>query len=153
MRAPFPNNGDNAIIKYLEKGVYMSFDTLKIAELKQIAEDFGVDIEGLKGKPSVIAALAEEGVTWSVYQKTTQDIEDNKDEVEILPKFDPKKEQAKDTILVRMTRHNYRYDIMGHTFTKEHPFVAMKEDDAQAIFDKEEGFRIATPKEVQEFYS
>jgi hypothetical protein len=42
---------------------------------------------------------------------------------------------------------------MGHTFTKEHPFVAMKEDDAQAIFDKEDGFRIATPKEVQEFYN
>jgi hypothetical protein len=131
----------------------MSFETLKIAELKQIAEDFGVEIEGLKGKPSIIAALADEGVTWSVYQKTNQDIEDNKEEIEVLPKFDPKKDQPKDTVLVRMTRHNYRYDIMGHTFTKDHPFVAMKEDDAQAIFDKEAGFRLATPKEVQEFYN
>jgi len=29
----------------------------------------------------------------------------------------------------------------------------MTEEDAQKIFDKEEGFRIATPKEVQEYYA
>jgi hypothetical protein len=52
-----------------------------------------------------------------------------------------------------MTRPNFRYDIMGQTFTKEHPFVAMSSDKAQAIFDKEEGFRPATPKEAQDFYS
>ena len=57
------------------------------------------------------------------------------------------------SVLVRMTRDNFRYDIMGHTFTKEHPFVAMTDNEAQSIFDKEEGFRLATPKEVQEFYS
>ena len=51
-----------------------------------------------------------------------------------------------------MTRANARYDILKHTFTKDHPFVAMSEDDAQKIFDKEEGFRLATPKEVQDFY-
>jgi len=56
-------------------------------------------------------------------------------------------------VLVRMTRANFRYDIMGQTFTKEHPFVAMSSDKAQAIFDKEEGFRPATPKEAQDFYS
>jgi hypothetical protein len=28
----------------------------------------------------------------------------------------------------------------------------MPADSAQAIFDKEEGFRLATPKEVQDFY-
>jgi hypothetical protein len=42
---------------------------------------------------------------------------------------------------------------MGHTFTKDHPFVAMNKDKAQEIFDKEEGFRLATPKEVQEYYN
>jgi hypothetical protein len=29
----------------------------------------------------------------------------------------------------------------------------MTEEDAQEIFDKEEGFRLATPKEVQEYYN
>lgn len=131
----------------------MSFDTLKVSELKQVAEDFGVEVEDLKGKKDIIAALAEEGVTWALYEKTIKDIDEVKEEVEDLPKFDPNKAQDKDTVLVRMTRANFRYDIMGHTFTKDHPFVAMKEEDAQAIFDKEEGFRLATPKEVQDFYN
>jgi hypothetical protein len=132
----------------------MSFETLKVSELKKIAEDFAVEVEGLKNKSDIIAALAEEGVTWSIYQKTLSDIEEaEEDSDEILPRFDHKKEQAKDTVLVRMTRANFRYDIMGFTFTKDHPFVAMTSDKAQAIFDKEEGFRLATPAEVQEYYN
>ena len=133
----------------------MSFDTLKISELKKIAEDFGVDIEELKNKNDIVAALAEEGVTWAVYQKTIKDIEDNAEDVsqDILPKFDPKKEISEDDVLVKMTRANFRYDILGYTFTREHPFVAMNKNKAQAIFDKEEGFRLANPTEVQEFYS
>jgi hypothetical protein len=130
----------------------MSFDTLKVAELKVIATDFAVDTEGLKNKKDIIAALAEEGVTWSVYQSTLEAIEKDTEEIEILPKFDPKA-QPEDTVLVRMTRANMRYDIHGHTFTKDHPFVAMSEEDAQKIFDSEEGFRLATPKEVQDFYN
>jgi len=131
----------------------MSFETLKVSELKKIAEDFGVEVEELKSKKDVIAALSEEGVTWAVYEKTIKDIDENKEEIEALPKFDHKKELDKDSVLVRMTRENFRYDILGYTFTKDHPFVAMKEEDAQSIFDKEEGFRLATPREVQEYYN
>ena len=131
----------------------MSFDTLKVSELKKIAEDFGVDTEGLKNKNDIIAAFTEEGVTWSVYQKTIKDIEEDTEEIEVLPRFDSKKKVDEDNVLVRMTRANFRYDIFGHTFTKEHPFVAMKEETAQLIFDREEGFRLATPKEVQEYYN
>lgn len=132
----------------------MSFETLKVSELKKIAEDFAVETNGLKNKADIIAALAEEGVTWSVYSKTIQKLEDEKEEApEILPKFDPKAKRAEGTVLVRMTRANFRYDILGYTFTKEHPFVAMPEDDAQHIFDSQEGFRLANPTEVQEFYN
>lgn len=132
----------------------MSFDTLKVKELKQIADDFAVDTDGLKNKADIIAALAEEGVTWSVYQNTIKNIEDSKDDApEVLPKFDPNQKIDKDAVLVRMTRNNYRYDILGYTFTKEHPFVAMPDEKAQQIFDKEEGFRLASPREVQEYYN
>ena len=133
----------------------MSFETLKVSELKQIAEDFAVETEGLKNKADIIAALAEEGVTWSVYNKTIEKMEEDSEDMatEVLPKFDPKADQPENTVLVRMTRDNFRYDIMGFTFTKEHPFVAMNKEDAQEIFDKEEGFRLATPKEVQEYYN
>ena len=130
----------------------MSFDTLKVGELKAIAEDFAVETEGLKNKQDVIAALSEEGVTYELYAKTLKDIEDAKEEIEVLPVFDPKAERTEDTVLVRMTRANFRYDILGHTFTQEHPFVAMHKDSAQEIFDIEEGFRLATPKEVQDYY-
>jgi hypothetical protein len=131
----------------------MSFETLKLSEIKKIAEDFGVDIQALKSKNDIIASLAEEGVTWSIYQKTIKDIDDNKEEIEVLPRSDAKKSQDKDSVLVRMERANHRYDAMGFTFTSTHPFVAMSEEEAQAIFDREEGFRLATPKEVQDFYN
>jgi hypothetical protein len=134
----------------------MSFETLKVAELREIAENFAVDTDGIKSKADIIAALAEDGVTWTVYQKTLEKIKEANEDVfsteEVLPRLDPKSVNAEDTVLVRMTRENFRYDILGFTFTKEHPFVAMQEEQAQEIFDKEEGFRLATPKEVQEYY-
>ena len=134
----------------------MSFETLKVAELRKIAEDFAVDTDGIKSKADIVAALAEEGVTWYVYQKTIKDLEEAAEEFadteEILPRFNPDA-QPENTVLVRMTRENYRYDVIGFTFTKEHPFIAMTEENAQEIFDKEEGFRLATPKEVQEYYN
>lgn len=130
----------------------MSFDKLKVNELKAIAEEFAVETEGLKNKQDIIAALAEEGVTYEVYAKTLKDVEEASEEIEVLPVFDPKAERTEDTELVRMTRANFRYDILGHTFTQAHPFVAMSKKQAQEIFDKEEGFRLATPTEVQEYY-
>jgi hypothetical protein len=130
----------------------MSFDKLKVNELKAIAEEFAVETEGLKNKQDIIAALAEEGVTYTVYAKTLKDVEEASEEIEVLPVFDPKADRAEDTELVRMTRANFRYDILGHTFTQAHPFVAMSKNQAQEIFDKEEGFRLATPTEVQEYY-
>ena len=132
----------------------MSFDTLKVKELKTLAADFAVDVDGLKNKADVIAALTEEGVTWSVYQGTLKNIENAKeDSDEILPRLDPNQKLDEDMVLVKMDRPNYRYDALGFTFTLEHPFVAMKPDVAQEIFDKEEGFRLATPREVQEYYN
>jgi len=131
----------------------MSFDTLKVAELKQIAEDFAVDIQGLGGKKDIIAALSEEGVTWAIYKKAKGIEEEEKEMNETLPKAAPKVVNKEDMVLVKMTRANFTYEIIGHRFTKEHPFVAMDKDTAQAIFDKEEGFVLATPAEVQEFYN
>jgi len=113
----------------------MSFETLKVAELREIAENFAVDTDGIKSKADIIAALAEDGVTWTVYQKTLEKIKDANEDVfsteEVLPRLDPKSVNAEDTVLVRMTRENFRYDILGFTFTKEHPFVAMQEEQAQ----------------------
>lgn len=132
----------------------MSFDTLKVKDLKSLAADFAVDANGLKNKAEIIAALSEEGVTWSVYQSTLKNIENAKeDSEEVLPRLDPNQKLDEDMVLVKMDRANYRYDALGFTFTQAHPFVAMKPDAAQEIFDKEDGFRLATPREVQEYYN
>ena len=133
----------------------MSFETLKISELKTIAEDFGVEIDGIKSKKDIITALEEDGVTWSVYQKQNADqdnFEDSEEEPSVA-REELKSGNYGNKILVKMTRNNYRYDILGYTFTKEHPFVAMPDEKAQQIFDKEEGFRLASPREVQEYYN
>ena len=60
----------------------MSFETLKISELKTIAEDFGVEIDGIKSKKDIITALEEDGVTWSVYQKQNADQDNFEDSEE-----------------------------------------------------------------------
>ena len=52
-----------------------------------------------------------------------------------------------------MERNNHSYQTMGYTFSTEHPFVAMATSDAQKIFDMETGFRVATPREAQEYYA
>lgn len=131
----------------------MSFETLKVSELKKIAEDFAVDTDGLKNKADIIAALSEEGVTWSIYQQTIKRLEEEEEMSTTTPTKPQTKVNEEDMVLVKMDRANFSYSIMGYRFTKDHPFVAMDKKIAQEIFDKEEGFRLATPKEVQDFYS
>jgi len=131
----------------------MSFTELKIADLRKVADTFGVDASGEKSKASIIALLEEEGITYQMYDKFNAS---EKQEVAI-PEVEKQKREPKlkkeDAILVKMERDNHSYNTMGYTFTQEHPFVAMSESNAQRIFDIEQGFRIATPREAQEYYS
>lgn len=58
-----------------------------------------------------------------------------------------------DVILIKMTRKNYRFDVLGITFTKEHPYAAVDKSKAQRILREYKGFVIALPDEVEEYYS
>jgi hypothetical protein len=132
----------------------MSFLDLKIAELKKVADSFGVDTTGLKSKQEISTVLEEEGITYQMYNKFAGA---EKEEIEV-PAFEKQKRESKkmkkeDAVLVKMERGNYSYQIMGYSFTMQHPFVAMSESDAQRIFDSQQGFRLATPREAQEYYS
>lgn len=134
----------------------MSFDQLKLDELRQIAESFGVDLEGAKTKIEIVAALTEEGVTFDMFKNFQEaEREDVEDELEEEPVPTPKKQKRSNepTILVKMERKNFTYETYGYTFTFDHPFVAIPEKIAQDIFDTQDGFRPATPREVQEYYS
>ena len=129
----------------------MSFDTLKINELKQIADSFGVDFPDKVTKSKAITLLEEEGITYDMYAKFN---ESEKDKLEEKTKPSKKINLNKaNTILVRMDKANPSYTVHGYTFTQQHPFVAMSEESAQSIFDSEAGFRPATPREAQEFYN
>ena len=129
----------------------MSFSTMKVSDLKEVAEYFAVDLEGVKGKPALLAALEEEGITYEMY---AQFADAEKAEPELEPRKEKKVVPANaNLVLVRMDRENPSYDINGHTFTREHPYVAMTEEDAEFIFETQEGFRMATPREIQEYYN
>jgi hypothetical protein len=128
----------------------MSFSDLKITELKKVAEAFGVSSDGVKTKQEIIALLEEEGITAQMYEKFTGA---EKQPIEVEKRKEKKTVKAENSVLVKMERSNHSYQTMGYDFSAQHPFVAMPESDAQHIFDREEGFRLATPREAQEFYN
>ena len=132
----------------------MSFTELKVTDLRKIADSFGVDTSGVKTKQEIIALLEEEGVNYQTYQAFTQS---EKQDIEV-PEAEKKKREQKtvnkgNQVLVKMDRMNFSYQVGKHTFTQDHPFLAMSEQEAQEIFDKQSGFRLATPREAQEFYA
>lgn len=129
----------------------MSFDTLKLNELKQVADSFGIELPQKATKQGLILSLQDEGITWDMYAKFNG-AEKEEIKVDGQPKKKVKLDKA-NTILVRMDRSNPSYSTHGFVFTQQHPFVAMTEDEAQVIFDTEIGFRPATPREAQEFYN
>ncbi|NDB84178.1 MAG: hypothetical protein EB127_15900 [Alphaproteobacteria bacterium] len=133
----------------------MSFSNLKLAELKTVAESFGVDVPAKVSKNDLVLLLEEEGISYQMYDKFANvEKEEIKAEVGQPARLDLTKESS---ILVKMDRENFSYQIGtpqgAITFTKEHPFVALPESVADEIFVNHAGFRPATPREVQEFYS
>lgn len=139
----------------------MSFQTLKKAILVQVAEDFAVDLPEDATKEDIIDRLNEDGVTWSMYKEAYPSEEDQDDAG---PKGDPEKDdeqEPKDVdfkksvnkVLLKMTRANGTFEVRGHRFTSAHPFLPVSEDDANYILENVDGFKIASPREADEYYS
>lgn len=130
----------------------MSFSNMKVSELREVAEYFAADLDGntKASKPVILAALEEEGITYEMYEKF---LNADKAEVEIEVKKPKKPVNTDNLILVKMERENARYEVNGYLFTRDHPYVAMSEDDAEFIFATQEGFKMATPREIQEYYN
>lgn len=125
---------------------------MKVAELREVAEAFGIEDPKSKTKAVLLVELAEEGVTDEVYQQFT-----DAESVEVIAPAEtppPATRRGEEDVLVYMNRANPTFEIRGHRFTKEHPYVAMSQSDAQGVFDYDpRGFRLATPNEVKEYYS
>ncbi|ASN73129.1 hypothetical protein SEA_WARPY_55 [Streptomyces phage Warpy] len=135
-------------------GGCMSFDKMKVGELRQIADDFAVDIDPKDNKEVVISKLVENGVDWSYYQKQIGEAEEAPAPVvATTPKFDePANAEDEQKVLLRMTRANGTFEVRGVKFTRDNPYAIVRERDADFILEKYEGFRIASPREVKEFY-
>jgi len=130
----------------------MSFNNLKLADLKLVAENFSVDLPEKISKNDLVLLLEEEGVSYEMYESFNNAA---KDEVTLNEEEQQRAEALRNepTFLVKMDRSNFSYQVGPYTFTLDHPFIAMPESHAQRVFDTEQGFRPATPREVQDFYS
>jgi hypothetical protein len=142
----------------------MSFDDMKRPELEKVAETFGIEIPpGKVTDKNLRALLDSEGVTreqWDELQAEFVEPEvepevpevPEEDEVEELVQANTKFKTKNQRELLKMERQNRSFQILGYKFTKEHPFVLMKPDDATWIMSHETGFRLASPDEAREFY-
>ena len=143
----------------------MSFKKLTKEELAAVAAAFGVDVEPENNEQDIIISLMEEGVTWDVYQQSLPKPEEEDFAVVMETTEDSSvakvlhgssaAEEFRDkepTHLLKMQRANPTFEIRGYKFTKAHPFAVVKEGDVNYLLNQFEGFRIATPTEVQEFY-
>jgi len=136
----------------------MSFTALKVAELKNIADEFGVEIDGVTTKTAIINELQDNGVTFELYNKTQSLVENTASAEEVFSVHGARTDNAKkperseDMLLVKMERSNLVYELYGVRFTKDHPYALVDMDTAQQIFEVGEGFRPATPKELQDYY-
>jgi hypothetical protein len=139
----------------------MAFKQLHKDVLIQVAEDFAVELPFEKDddkltKNVIVKALDDDGITWKMYKEAFPDPEDQE---EVVKDDEPQTEAAAEfkaapqKVLVKMSRPNGTFEIRGYKFTKDHPFLPVDADDADYLVNNQEGFGIATPREVEEYYS
>lgn len=149
------------------------FEDFKVAELRAVAdEEFAVEVGEKASKAEVLAALTESGVTWNMYlalhpelapapedtgvvtaasiAEASAPVEDDRPVNIIVKEETPL--SSRDVWLIKMTRANPLFEIRGQRFTQENPFALMSPEDAEYVLTKEDGFRQATPGELQEYY-
>lgn len=138
----------------------MSFKTLNKDVLIQVAEEFSVDIDKRWKKDKIVEELVTMGITWEMYKTSFPDVDDlddasPEDEEPVLESREPQVNPAsgKPNVLIRMTRANPTYEVYGYRFTSDNPFLPVDRVSADYILENEEGFRTASPKEAEEFYS
>lgn len=151
-----------------------NFKTVNLEDLKRIAvEDFAVDVHHKAGYDKTIEALEADGVTWELFTTAHPEyLPEVPEAVVPEPVGDPAAAVAEivptaatvrtkerdvnlattDMYLIKMERENPLFEYGKYRFTQEHPFVAMPADAANGILTREDGFRIATPAEAQEYY-
>lgn len=144
----------------------MSFKDLNEEELKDVAEFFVVEVVSSKDTPTkkeYLAALSagDDPVTWEQYNeiylpaKAAGQFENQEEEVPVGAEStdgDAEIIDDSDFVLIKYERNNPSFEILGYRFLKRHPFASVPEDVAEYLIRKEEGFRLALPSELKEYY-
>lgn len=138
----------------------MSFEKLEKKELlRTAAEDFAVDVDKAWPKAKIIEALEGSGVDFAMYLDQNPDRKEKYSEVPsnvstepVIKPGPPVEEDNERKIVIKMLRENPLYEIGKYRWTQQHPYVLVSEADAERILINEEGFRQATPGEVQKYY-
>lgn len=146
----------------------MSFSTLKVEDLKKVADFFVVDVEAAdpeKGptKKELLAALAsgDEPVTWEQYKDiyldavNTGNAEPKETEDDDVPVTEPKVDKYADSdkVLIKYERKNPTFEVLGFVFTTRHPFATVPSEVADYLVRNVEGFRPAMPSELTDYYN
>lgn len=150
----------------------MSFQSLKVPELKKVVDFFVKDVEAAnpdKGptKKELLAALASDDgqgpVTWEDYEtiyvpaKNDEVVNETEPEVEKPKKKVPSPDDEDDDTeftLVAYTGKNPRWDVIGYTFVKAHPFHSVPIAKAEwLVKNQSDRFRLALPSEVTDYYN
>jgi hypothetical protein len=151
----------------------MSFQSLKVDELKDVADFFVVDVEAADEehgptKKELLAALAagDEPVTWEQYKdiylvakqsdNTAAEPENATDadaHAEAAEAVAAEPRDASNDVLIKYERKNPTYEVVGYTFTPKHPFASVPPEVAEYLVRNVEGFRLAMPSEVTDYYN
>lgn len=140
-----------------EKEVERFVEGLGKPELLEAADQFGTEYKHTESKSVIARRMVSEGVTWEMYQDLRVPDEDAPVELAELddaplddgPAIDPPEDAD---VLLKMTRKNFTYEVRGYRFSSQHPFVLVKEDDADYLIEAG-GFRPASPREMAAWYA
>jgi hypothetical protein len=151
----------------------MAFKDLNNEELAEIAEFFVVDIvavnEDKPTKKELLAALngGDEPVTWEQYNDIfvptkekmkspeVSKAEAEAAELEAMDVADAKAAVAArpvGDVPVKFEGKNPRLDVVGLTFTQQHPYALVDPETAEYLVKNQSGFRLALPTEVADYY-
>lgn len=116
------------------------------AQLEEAAKIAGLEIDGRWSDITLAAKLIEKGVTPASVDQASLFVDSGNDALSMFNK------EEGDRAVVFMERGNASYRVMGHRFTKEHPYRVMTKSEANFIVNNEEGFRIVDPEIAARFY-
>lgn len=131
----------------------MDFEKLKKDELINVAKFFGVDIPDGATKKVIAEALVSAEVTKEDDENFFIDAEEAEvAEVKNIEDEDVTPAPVEDEVLVKYERKNPTFEVWGRTFKRDHPFASVPAETAEYLVTNVEGFRLALPSEIIEYY-